>query len=350
MKPRISDLQSARYFMFAILGLLIIVLVSRFLFQKKPEVSALECGLTVYSYTSMVAGWGPGPELAKMFHEKTKCSLKWVDAGGAVEMINRVTLEKDGTPADVLMGIDDYTISRVEALPVRQHLLDLSEFDERVLASDQLDAFYPFDWAPLTFIRKTENTTGKQLIHDYDSWKSFLEQTPRIALIDPRSSSAGFQFIAWLTAGVADKQLSLDTFRFVKSSAAGVFPSWSDAYAAFTSGQAEAVFTYTTSAAYHRFAEGNLNYELARFKTGHPYQVEYAAIVSHTKNFANAQRFLALIGSVEGQKVISLKNYMLPARTEVTDLAWKPYEDFQLQSVNSLLKPKEINELWIKSY
>jgi thiamine transport system substrate-binding protein len=46
---------------------------------------------------------------------------------------------------------------------------------------------------------------------------------------------------------------------------------------------------------------------------GHPVQIEFAGIPATCKNCELAEKFLALLLSPEGQKIVMEKNYMFPA-------------------------------------
>ena len=49
--------------------------------------------LTVYTYDSFVAEWGPGPKVKEAFEKTCDCTIEWVAPGDAVAMLNRLKLE-----------------------------------------------------------------------------------------------------------------------------------------------------------------------------------------------------------------------------------------------------------------
>ena len=63
--------------------------------------------LTVYSYDSFSGEWGPAGSLIPAFEKKTGIKVNLVGAGDAVQMLSRLELEGDSTPADVVLGITD---------------------------------------------------------------------------------------------------------------------------------------------------------------------------------------------------------------------------------------------------
>jgi thiamine transport system substrate-binding protein len=44
--------------------------------------------LTVYTYESFVAEWGPGPKVKQAFEKECGCSLNWVAVTDGVAMLN----------------------------------------------------------------------------------------------------------------------------------------------------------------------------------------------------------------------------------------------------------------------
>ncbi len=59
--------------------------------------------LTVYTYDSFVADWGPGPAIKKSFEAECDCTLNWVGIQDGVAILNRLKLEGSGSKADVVV-------------------------------------------------------------------------------------------------------------------------------------------------------------------------------------------------------------------------------------------------------
>jgi ABC-type thiamine transport system substrate-binding protein len=72
--------------------------------------------LTVYTYSSFIADWGPGPAVKKAFEAQCGCRVDYVAPGDAVEILTRLRLEGKATKADVVVGLDTAT-SRPKAEP-----------------------------------------------------------------------------------------------------------------------------------------------------------------------------------------------------------------------------------------
>ena len=65
-----------------------------------------EEALTVYTYESFTAEWGPGPQVEKNFETICGCDLKFVSVADGVALLNRIRLEGVETQADVVLGLD----------------------------------------------------------------------------------------------------------------------------------------------------------------------------------------------------------------------------------------------------
>lgn len=72
-----------------------------------PTLTAHAAGtLTVYTYESFTAEWGPGPQVEKAFEAECGCDVKFVSVADGVALLNRVRLEGEATKADIVLGLD----------------------------------------------------------------------------------------------------------------------------------------------------------------------------------------------------------------------------------------------------
>lgn len=60
--------------------------------------------LTVYTYDSFSADWGPGPAVKKAFEADCGCELKYVALEDGVSLLNRLRMEGKNSKADVVLG------------------------------------------------------------------------------------------------------------------------------------------------------------------------------------------------------------------------------------------------------
>lgn len=63
--------------------------------------------LTVYTYDSFSADWGPGPAVKKAFEADCNCELKFVALEDGVSLLNRLRMEGKNSKADVVLGLDN---------------------------------------------------------------------------------------------------------------------------------------------------------------------------------------------------------------------------------------------------
>ena len=118
-------------------------------------VSAEERTLTVYTYESFIADWGPGPVVGEAFEKQCDCTLDWVGVADGVALLNRLKLEGDSTKADIVLGLDTNLISEARATGLFEPSgIDLSKIDVPGGWTD--DTFVPFDYGYFAVVYDTE--------------------------------------------------------------------------------------------------------------------------------------------------------------------------------------------------
>src|SRR5690606_1526310 len=75
-----------------------------------PSLAAAQEKLTVYTYESFTAEWGPGPVVEKNFEAECGCDLDFVAVADGVALLNRLKLEGQGAAADIVLGLDNSLI------------------------------------------------------------------------------------------------------------------------------------------------------------------------------------------------------------------------------------------------
>src|SRR3954462_14388835 len=63
-----------------------------------------ERNLQVLAYSSFISSWGPGPEIARLFAERTGIHVVYQDGGIAGLMLKKLEL----FPCDVVVGFDQF--------------------------------------------------------------------------------------------------------------------------------------------------------------------------------------------------------------------------------------------------
>jgi len=290
----------------------------------KKEKSA---DLVIWTYDSFNSEWGPGPDVSKVFEEKTGIKITWVSHGDAGEIASRLIQEGKNSNADIILGIDQNLAPRV----LNSGLLEAYRpkgaekiFKELVLDSDF--RITPFDYSYFAIVYDSQAVNNPpQSLEDLTS-PQFKQ---KLILIDPRTSSPGLGFFAWVKEVYgADWK---DYWRRIQPSILTIADGWSSAYGLFTKGEAPLVLSYTTSPGYHLEYEDTERYKAAIFTDGHAMQIEAAGLLKSAKNKNNAKVFLDFMISPDFQNIIPLTNWMytvidipLPASFRVNPKSDKP--------------------------
>lgn len=275
--------------------------------------------LIVYTYNSFSGEWGAGPEIARLFEEKTGIKVIFADCGDSGQILAKAITEKDNPYADVLIGIDNnYAQKAHESAVLYEYKPSGAEKFIPLELSDALnDGAYkwlltPYDYSHFAFIyNSNSNLPVPECLEDLT--KSIYSK--KIIIMDYRTSSLGVGLDKWIEAVYKDKA---DAYlERLKPSILTVAPNWSVGYGMFTEGEAPICFSYTTSPAYHvEYGEGN-QYKTLVFEDGHVMQVEGAGIVNGAPNLEGAKLFMDFLISEEAQKIIPLTQWMFPANKNV---------------------------------
>ena len=263
--------------------------------------------LTVYTYESFTADWGPGPQVEKAFEAACGCDVTFVAVADGVALLNRLRLEGQRTDADIVLGLDSSLIADAKETGLfAPHGMDTSAVTVPGGFSD--DTFVPYDYGYFAVIYDSEAMANppaslKDLVDGGDNDK--------IVIQDPRTSTPGLGLLLWMKSIYGDNAAT--AWEKLSKRVLTVTPGWSEAYGLFTNGEAPMVLSYTTSPAYHMIAEGTERYKAAAFEEGHYIQVEVAAQTAHGAANPLAKQFLAFMISPAFQDVIPETNWMLPA-------------------------------------
>lgn len=263
--------------------------------------------LTVYTYDSFTAEWGPGPQVEQAFEAECGCDLSFVSVADGVALLNRLRLEGGRTDADIVLGLDTNLTAEARASGFfAPHGLDLPE--STVPGGWVDDMFVPFDFGYFAIIYDTEAIDTPPA-----SMAAFLDADPelKIAIQDPRTSTPGLGLMLWLRTLYGDD--APEAYAKLAERVLTVTPGWSESYGLFTNGEVPMVLSYTTSPAYHMLVEETGRYQAMAFEEGHYMQIEVAAQTVNGADNPLAARFLAFIATPDFQDVIPQTNWMLPA-------------------------------------
>ncbi len=269
--------------------------------------------LVVYAYDSFTAEWGPGPELSRLFAEKTGVKVTMISCGDAAQVLSRAVLEKRRPGADVLVGIDNNLVdaARLSGVlePYRSPAHAVVPGD---LALDEDWLLTPYDWGYFALIYDSASSVPPP-----ESLEALTrpEYARRLILMDPRTSTPGLGFVAWTVAAYGDGYLSY--WERLKPSVLTLAPGWDSGYGLFTSGEAPLVISYTTSPAYHAEYDKTDRYKALIFPEGHPRQIEGLGVVKGCANRAAARAFVDFMLTDDAQYVLPLTQWMYPVSETV---------------------------------
>jgi thiamine transport system substrate-binding protein len=268
--------------------------------------------LVVYAYDSFVSEWGPGPQAAKVFKEKTGIELSLVPKGDAGQVLAAAIQEKKRPRADVLLGLDQNLLPLAKEAGVLSPYSaeGLSRVPQRLRFEDRL--LTPYDYGVFTIIWDSESgIEPPKSLGDLIN-PSFAK---KLILMDPRTSSPGLGFLAWTLESYGDGWK--DYWKSLRPSILTVASGWDSGYGLFLKGEAPLVLSYTTSPAYHLYAEDTERYVALSFDQGHPVQLEGAGLVRGGSNALNGKKFLDYILSREFQASVATTNWMFPVDPSV---------------------------------
>ncbi|CAN5460869.1 thiamine ABC transporter substrate binding subunit [soil metagenome] len=272
--------------------------------------------LTIYTYESFTAEWGPGPKVKAAFEKECACTLEFVSVTDGVAMLNRLKLEGSATAADVVLGLDTNLTVEAKATGLfAPHGQDANKLKLPITWTD--DTFLPYDFAHFAVVYDTQAIPAAKA---YTSLKDLVEGggTEKIVLEDPRTSTPGLGFLLWMKSVYGDKVG--EAWEKLKPRILTTTPGWSEAYGLFTKGEAPMVLSYTTSPAYHMIADKTERYQAMKFSEGHYLQIEVAGIITNSPEKALAQRFLAFMTSPGFQDAIPENNWMFPVSATTAPL------------------------------
>lgn len=284
--------------------------------------------LTVYTYDSFVADWGPGPKVEAAFEETCDCDLKLVGVEDGAALLARVRLEGDRSDADIVLGLDTNLIAAAKETGLfAEHSVD-ANYDMPIEWNDPV--FVPYDWGYFAFIHEAANDAPTSFRELADSDKTILIQ-------DPRSSTPGLGLLLWVKAAYGDE--APEIWEGLSDNIVTVTKGWSEAYGLFMEGEADMVLSYTTSPAYHLIAEEDDTKAAAAFDEGHYMQVEVAGKLASTDQPELADQFLQFMVTDAFQSIIPTTNWMYPAVMPDDGLA--DGFDTLIKPEKSLLLPAE---------
>lgn len=295
--------------------------------------AAAQDKLTVYTYESFTAEWGPGPQVEKAFEAECACDLEFVAVADGVALLNRVKLEGASTRADIVLGLDTNLTAEAKQTGLFAPHGPIGELTLPVDWKD--DVFVPYDYGYFAVVYNTDTLKDPP-----KSLKELVEGNPeqKIVLQDPRTSTPGLGLVLWVKEVYGDQ--SAEAWKKLKQRVLTVTPGWSESYGLFTKGEAPMVLSYTTSPAYHIIAEQTEKYQAAAFSEGQYLQIEVAGVTVNGAKNPLAERFMNFMTGPQFQGIIPETNWMLPVGA--TDKPLNPAFDRLVKPAKALLMDPEV--------
>ncbi|HHF2972118.1 MULTISPECIES: thiamine ABC transporter substrate binding subunit [Vibrio] len=305
---------------------------------------AAENTLTIYTYDSFAADWGPGPKIEQAFEAICSCDVNFVALDDGVSILNRLRLEGGNSKADIVLGLDNNLMAEAKKTGLlTEHNVDTAN---TVLPNGWSDTtFVPYDYGYFAFVYNTEKMANppksmKELVETRDDLKVIYQ--------DPRTSTPGQGLMLWMKSIYGDDVTQ--AWQKLASKTVTVTKGWSEAYSMFLNGESDLVLSYTTSPAYHLIAENDSKFATANFAEGHYMQVEVAAKVEGAKNSELADQFMNFILSDEFQSAMPTGNWMYP----VTDVELpKGFETLSVPNKSLSFSADEVAKMrksWIREW
>ncbi len=301
--------------------------------------------LTVYTYDSFNAEWGPGPQVEKAFEAQCGCDVEFVAVADGAALLNRVKLEGAASKADIVLGLDNNLLAEAKATGLFAPHGISAELTLPDGWSD--DTFLPYDYGYFSVVYNSETLPNppKSLAELVDG-----DPAQKIVIQDPRTSTPGLGLLLWVKAVYGDK--AGDAWGKLKGRVLTVTPGWSEAYGLFTKGEAQMVLSYTTSPAYHVIAEKDEKYKATVFEEGNYIQVEVAGVTTTGAANPLAAQFMAFMVSPAFQDIVPETQWMLPVAR--TSKPLNPAFDALPKPVKTLeIKPEEVEanrKAWVDEW
>lgn len=310
--------------------------------------SATDRTLTIYTYESFTAEWGPGPAIKTGFEQQCgDCTIEFVALDSSAGILNRVQLEGNNTRADIVLGLD----TNLMAIAQDTGLLAPSGVDTSDLSLPvewTSDTFVPFDYGYFAFVYDTD-----ALAEPPTSFDALINAPENVKIIiqDPRTSTPGLGLLLWLKSVYGDD--AAQKWEALQPRILTVTKGWSEAYfSLFLNGEAPMVLSYSTSPGYHMEIDKTDRYQAAAFEEGHYLQIEVAALLKRSPNQALGKEFLTYLTSKEAQNSIPLGNVMYPV-VDLEDELPASFNKLIIPASTHLLSPEMVRDnrkQWIEEW
>ena len=319
--------------LFNIVAVITLLLTTSNLFAENEK-------LTIYTYDSFAAEWGPGPAIKIAFEKDCNCTVEFNATNNAATLLTKIQLEGKQSKADIVLGFDQNFLIDAE----KTNLFIKHSIKPNLNIDWNNPYFTPYDYGQLAFIYD-----DTRLPNPPTSMAELLDRNDiKIIVQDPRTSTPGLGLLLWIKSIYGENSASV--WKKLNDKIVTYTPGWSESYGMFLENEADMVLSYTTSPAYHLMYEETDKYKAASFVEGHYMQIEVAGILKSSSNFKLAQKFMNFISSNEFQSEIPTKNIMYPiSNIELPEA----YQKLNQSNEKLLMNPMVVHESkkdWINEW
>ncbi len=309
---------------------------------KNPE--APRPNLIIYTHSSFMDTYGPGPELKERFEAKCLCNVRFEDVGSGQMLLEKIIIDQDKV-VDLVLGFDQLMLkSAVQLLKWKKIKPPVKDF-EPIYLENKYEVFIPYNWSPMAFIYRGEANTEKI---EFFKYIETLEDHS-ISFPNPTTSTPGQLLALWVydLSGRNDVEFARN-LSLLKKKLKLQGADWSASYGMFRKEQVQSVWSFLTSLLYH-WRQGELDFHARVFAEGHPVQLDYAAIPDNCMSCGLAQNFIHFLLEPEQQRLLIEKNYMRPViKLEDRMLERLPNVDaYKFENLDELVdKRGQIIRMW----
>ncbi|SDL90915.1 thiamine transport system substrate-binding protein [Halogranum gelatinilyticum] len=276
--------------------------------------------LTVATYSAFVdaPSSSPGPWLKEQFEAETDATIEWQTPENDLNYFIERQLQGVEPGADLYVGLDTNTLIRLDErldeplfAPVESGALSRRDEVKSGLEFDPQNRAVPYDTGYISLVYDENQATAPE------TFDGLLDPEFSGGLIaqNPTSSTTGRAFLLH-TIKAKGEDGYLDYWRRLQDNDVRVLGTWSDAYAAYSNGEAPMVVSYSTDQVYANAEGEDLSEHQIRFLNGQGYaNPEGMARFAASERVELANQFMDFVLRPEVQAEIAVRNVQFPATT-----------------------------------
>ena len=262
----------------------------------------------------------PGPWLKERFESEFDATLEWKTPSNEFDYYVQRAMRGAETDADCYVGVDTGMLIRLDRElddPLLAPAGDVAHRDEvrDGLEFDPQNRAVPYDTGYVSLVYDETQQEAP------DTFDGLLEPEYEGDLIaqDPTSSATGEAFMLHTIKAKGESRY-LDYWQRLKDNGVRVLGTWSDAYTAYSNGEAPMVVSYSTDQVYASQEGEDLSKHQIRFLNGQGYaNPEGMARFVDAAEPDLAREFFGFVLRPEVQAEIAVRNVQFPA-TETAEL------------------------------